>query len=283
MALLPVFTAGSYEELVSDVDPNGAAVDVDGLDAVAVLQFIVGIIDVFDIQTGVTNPHPYKRIGEERLLALGTPQVEGRRMSLPLMINESDEVLAGKLKLNFDPEQYKITGVVLTDHTRDYVIASNVVDDELIIAFAGAQSHSVGEASLLQIQVEAIGQVDEQAPLTFAEATLNGGGLQTRTVEDIHSFSLPEAYTLLPNWPNPFNPETSLRYSLPQAGVVQLVVYDMLGQKVRTLVDNHQEAGAYTVPWDGHDSAGRAVASGTYFYRIQAEGFSKTRKMTLLR
>jgi hypothetical protein len=97
------------------------------------------------------------------------------------------------------------------------------------------------------------------------------------------SASLPTTYVLYQNFPNPFNPETDIRYQIPESGNVQLVIYNVLGQKICTLVDGQREAGSYTVRWFGTDQSGRSLGSGIYFYRLQAGDFSETRKMVLMK
>jgi hypothetical protein len=95
----------------------------------------------------------------------------------------------------------------------------------------------------------------------------------------------PEAYALNDNYPNPFNPETTIKYQLPDAGQVRLEVYNMLGQVVKTLVDNQfQNAGRYTLQWDATNNSGQPLSSGVYFYRIIAGGeFQSYKKMLLLK
>jgi len=88
---------------------------------------------------------------------------------------------------------------------------------------------------------------------------------------------------LLQNYPNPFNSTTSIRYQLPKKSEVSLKVYNILGQEIRTLVDQVQRVGVYTVNWDGKDTKGSDVASGLYFYRIQIGHFEQTKKLILLR
>jgi hypothetical protein len=88
---------------------------------------------------------------------------------------------------------------------------------------------------------------------------------------------------LLRNYPNPFNPETEVSYALPVATWVEMSVYNLLGQKVRTLVNEHQAAGHRTVRWDGTDQEGRPVTSGVYFLKIRAGDATDTRKMILMR
>ncbi len=93
----------------------------------------------------------------------------------------------------------------------------------------------------------------------------------------------PFSYSLSNNYPNPFNPSTTISYSLAQRGPVTLRVYNSLGQVVSTLVNEIQPAGAYEVEWDGRSASGNRVASGLYFYRLEAGEFVKSRKMVLLK
>ncbi|MBD3289093.1 T9SS type A sorting domain-containing protein [candidate division KSB1 bacterium] len=94
---------------------------------------------------------------------------------------------------------------------------------------------------------------------------------------------MPENFNLFPNYPNPFNTITLVRYQLPAASQVTIDVYNVLGRRIRTLVDEVKEAGFYTVTWDGLDSDGFPVVSGLYFYRMHAGSFKTTRKMTVVR
>ncbi|MDZ7361799.1 MAG: T9SS type A sorting domain-containing protein [candidate division KSB1 bacterium] len=95
--------------------------------------------------------------------------------------------------------------------------------------------------------------------------------------------NIPTAYALLPNYPNPFNPQTLIKYDVPALSRVRINVFDLLGRQIRILVDQYQEAGAYRVLWDGLNERGQKVESGIYFYHMEAGDFVATRKMTLLR
>lgn len=89
--------------------------------------------------------------------------------------------------------------------------------------------------------------------------------------------------SLRPNYPNPFNPSTTIPYELGAAGHVRITVYDVGGARVRTLVDRAQEAGAHEIEWDGRDDGGGQVSSGVYFYRLTTAGNTSTRQMVLVK
>lgn len=103
------------------------------------------------------------------------------------------------------------------------------------------------------------------------------------TIQLAASDALPANFILKQNFPNPFNPNTSLRFSLPVSGQVQLVVYNLLGQQVRLLVDRPMAAGVHTVVWDGRLADGNLAASGVYFYRLISDNFVASKKMVLIK
>ncbi len=97
------------------------------------------------------------------------------------------------------------------------------------------------------------------------------------------STEIANGFSLGSNYPNPFNPETEISFSLPERTQVSLVIYNVLGEKVETLVNGQMDAGTHTIHWNGRDEAGNSVASGIYFYRLKAEDFDQTMKMVLMK
>jgi len=89
---------------------------------------------------------------------------------------------------------------------------------------------------------------------------------------------LPTEHALYPNWPNPFNPTTTIRYDVKQTGRVRLTIFNLLGQQVTRLIDKQHLAGTYTISWHATD-----LPSGIYFYQMQTPGFVQTRKLILLK
>ena len=94
---------------------------------------------------------------------------------------------------------------------------------------------------------------------------------------------VPDTFSIAQNYPNPFNPETTIPYALPQSVHVRLVIYNVLGQEIRTLVNEIKPAGYYRVVWDNKDDFGKSVSSGIYLYRIVAGDFVETKKLLLLK
>ncbi|MBD3217818.1 MAG: T9SS type A sorting domain-containing protein, partial [candidate division Zixibacteria bacterium] len=95
--------------------------------------------------------------------------------------------------------------------------------------------------------------------------------------------ALPKAFELNQNFPNPFNATTQITYKLTRGSNVSLEIYNTMGQKVRTLVDEYRDAGRYTVEWDSKNDAGSDVASGVYLYKMRAGETVDSKKMTLLK
>jgi len=111
-------------------------------------------------------------------------------------------------------------------------------------------------------------------------ALLNG----SRTfVEKEQSRLAPESVTLWPNYPNPFRQRTTIEYTLPESGSVQIEVYDLLGRRVQVLADGRREAGLHQVQWGGRNRGGGAAASGVYIVRLRTDGTTRSRKVTLVR
>ena len=118
---------------------------------------------------------------------------------------------------------------------------------------------------------------------TFAEWGLIVSLGPSTSINQNHHAGLPNKFFLHQNYPNPFNPTTTIRYDLKDNARVYLKIYNILGQEIRTLVNEEQTAGFHSVLWDGKNNAGVHVTSGLYFFKIVAREFSQTRKMLLLK
>jgi hypothetical protein len=113
---------------------------------------------------------------------------------------------------------------------------------------------------------------DQPAGIVLNNQFGNFTGVET--IEDL----VPMVYELGQNYPNPFNPSTTIRFSIPEAGLVTLKVYNLLGQEVATLLNNEQASGVYEATFDASK-----LSSGIYFYTLEAKNFTSTKKMVLLK
>jgi len=94
---------------------------------------------------------------------------------------------------------------------------------------------------------------------------------------------VPEVFALHQNYPNPFNPTTQIRYDLPKDEFVSVAIYDVMGRKIRSLMNENQAAGYHTIRWDARNDMGEGISAGMYIYTIQAGQFRSTKKMVLLK
>ena len=106
-------------------------------------------------------------------------------------------------------------------------------------------------------------------------------GLEPTAVREVNA--IPYAMQLLPNYPNPFNSETRVAFTLPQPTRARIVVYNALGQSVRILLSSDMAAGRHELTWDGRNDRGIGLASGVYFYRLYAKDRVRSRSLVLLR
>lgn len=117
------------------------------------------------------------------------------------------------------------------------------------------------------------------APVNFVPGILT---IVRTDVRDVNPGQRPQAYSLSQNYPNPFNANTQISFALPKAGKTTLEIFNILGQKVNTLVDEYMTAGQKIVTWDGRDLSGNEVPSGIYFYRLRSQDFLQTKKMLMI-
>ncbi|MBO8131799.1 MAG: T9SS type A sorting domain-containing protein [Candidatus Marinimicrobia bacterium] len=158
--------------------------------------------------------------------------------------------------------------------------AGNVIDQSEKISVAGQHLNPV--AGML-----AIGRSWEENPPLFKGKIDNIKIYNYSKAEklgiDFENKNLITNYYLAQNYPNPFNPTTNIEFMIPNTENVKLVIYNILGQEVRTLVNSKHNAGRYVYIWDGKDNSNRPVPSGIYIYKLETAAYSRTRKMVFIR
>jgi len=195
-----------------------------------------------------------------------------------------------------------LTGIVENSTPYDdTVVGLAVLDingqppDEILIAHTNGTIEAINGMTFDTVAISdplppisffAFGDVTEDA---MPEICISDGdslflyGFGPTGVEEQKKEDLASRFILQQNFPNPFNPQTTIRYYLPQSSDVNLSIYNVMGQKVKTLVSDFQSQGFQSVTWDGTDKNGTEVASGIYFYRIKTDYSQETRKMVLMK
>ena len=165
------------------------------------------------------------------------------------------------------------------DDDRTEVVDGFQVGEQMVFKlWDKSENKEVKLSAIFEKGNEGFGTVADPASGGDAYALVN-----LKSVSESVSSQIPKQFELTQNYPNPFNPETKISYALPEDCHVKLTIYNIMGQKIKVLVDEHQTAGYKHVHWDGKDKDGKEVASGIYLYRIQADDISQTKKMVLMR
>jgi len=265
-------TLSGLEELAANVDIDPVGTGINPFDASLILQHRVGIITTFPVQAAASTNHPQPNPGSPK----ATPQVRSLTLRagdgyLKVWAEEREQIVSGDLLLE------GVNGrAAMGDELGAFLLASQSTDAGLRIVFAGAEAVT-GPGELLRVY-----GVDS-AGARLTQAAFNNGRIEGISTGSVDSGRRPLSTALHFNAPNPFNPETSIRFDLEQAGAVRLEVFDALGQKVKMLVSESLSAGTHQVLWRGVDERGVAVSSGVYFYRLQTGDYTQMRRMLLIK
>ena len=158
---------------------------------------------------------------------------------------------------------------------------------QLMVANAVVDGAPVsGHGEVVSLTFRVLREFEENARFEIADGVVFDHEQLSNPVVTLGSLSVestPTEFALLQNFPNPFNPETTIKYNLAEGTNVSLRIYNVVGQVVRTLVAEPQSAGRYTVRWNGTDDRGVSVSSGIYFYEIRSSGFQDVKKLMLLK
>ncbi len=204
------------------------------------------------------------------------------------------EILAVDLEIECDPDEIELLNPELADMTEHLQIYYGFKDGVLRIGvfdIHGKHSIAPSQGTIVTLRLKGT----DPSSLKISKATLLGRNAQKIPVQVVSQVknpmrdlmatkpAVPEEFSLSQNYPNPFNPETEISYDLPKDSWVRLSIYNIRGQKVKTLVDGFEAAGHKRVTWNGKSQDGDQVASGVYFYRLEAAEFTAIKKMVLLR
>ena len=273
----------AYIPIYGDVSGNGT---VSAYDAALILQFVVGLISEFPVQQLLS---PEQNI-TPRNYTVSIPEQSakaGSKIQVPIVIDDATGLFAGGISIFYDASVLKAVNALPTETLNGSYWKANVsFPGEVRFAFAKTEL-TQGRGNLLTIEFQVLPDAEgKSSPLSFSSINLSNS-LSVRKNDGLVNIQ-PAKTALLPNYPNPFNPETWIPYKLSQDAPVSIYIYGSNGQLVRKLDLGYQSAGVYVsksqaARWDGKDSFGQKVASGVYYYTLQTGKFRATRKMVILK
>jgi hypothetical protein len=215
-----------------------------------------------------------KAIAAKGDVEFGSFTSENDVLALPISLAKTSGVLSVYTEINLGSNvEFKSVTSRLPE---GWIVSSKFENGVLKVAMAGTDALSDGNYAVVNLALAN----KEEVVTVNASTKLNDESSSTMVAK---LREIPAEFALSQNYPNPFNPTTSIKYQIAQNANVKLVVYNMLGQVVKTLVNQEQEAGYYTIRWNGTNDFGGKVSSGIYIYRIIAGDFISTVKMNLLK
>jgi len=217
--------------------------------------------------------------------------VEDQHVEIPISITAANQQINTLIfSLEYDPGYLHYTSILKTRLSKDFLLVTNGQEKGLLhIAMAGVTGiNGDGEIVRLNFQIVAPSVNNQQTELTFSRmvandqqvtACSNGKVIFTESTSALQ----PNSYALSQNFPNPFNSETSIKFSQKETGQVTLKIYNLQGQVVRTLVDTEKQAGSYAVLWNGTDDNGSQLPSGVFYYTLKVNEFKDTKKLIFMK
>ncbi len=210
-----------------------------------------------------------------------------KKFEFPIDIQSNRSAKAYSVKLFYDNSKFDIDSVTIGGNSAEASDLSLIYVDSvngIIYADYAKLNGSVNGNYLLTASVSS--NLDKFNPSDSLRMNLTAVNSRSETIfkkSIVYSVTeIPRSYSLSQNYPNPFNPTTTIEYELPEPAKVQLVLYNILGQKVAVMVNNIQKEGAYRYRLDASRING-GLASGVYIYRFVANKFTKTKKLLLLK
>jgi parallel beta-helix repeat protein len=283
---------------LSVADVSGAT-GVTTYDASLILQYSVGLISSFPAEVGDAPASPMldkktrsylalQKVDNVNLSVKGTSVNFGEGFTIPIDISNTKGVTAVQIEIDVNSKLYSVSDVTLADEFSEYNMSFyfNENTEKLIVAIAGSRPMEA-EGNLLNLDLvtneELKGKVTEEIKVSKFLANENN---LTKSVlsESVQFIGKPTQYSLEQNYPNPFNPSTIISYQIPDDNVdIKLVIYNIQGEVVNTLVNKSQNAGNYQVMWNATNNYGGKVSTGVYIYRITAGKFTSTKKLMVLK
>jgi len=208
----------------------------------------------------------------------------GFQGEVPLWLSLNTEAAAVQFTIKYDPSEIEFYGVTAGDMISDLELQFNDTGNEInvVIYNFNLSEFGPGDGALVNLDMKIIGdQTDPSTAINVVDFEIVNVDAHALNVEVLGE--LPSQFTLNQNYPNPFNATTLISFEMPFGSFVEINVYNVLGQMVNELYSGYLEAGPHQVMWDGTGLDSKTVTSGIYFYRFQADGINRTKKMLLVK
>ena len=276
----PFPPASSFAFFLADVNGDES---IDITDVILQVNLILGIVPGKQVAQSPTQPVTAR---------LDSPQIVAEnKLVVPMILDIEGVVVGFQATFMFDPNAILIEKPTVVEPSEDLRIDSHISDDGtvrlVVFSMTPGVGFPAGNLARLYIPVIEIKNGTGGTTVTLNDLILVEAHAQSVPVNiagRLVEVSIPSAFDLVNNHPNPFNPSTSISYDVPQQAHITLVVYNVLGQKVVRLVDEFKQPGRYIAIWQGRNLNGIGVSSGVYFYRLSTStGFVKSKRMTLLK
>ncbi len=236
-----------------------------------------GNVDIFYYQDTEYQPQPPNPLATN--ISVGSPYRRHSSYQSLVDVYWAESLDGGKtflepVRLNEETSNWSIAATNIIPNFGDYIFSVSFLN---MVYASWAQS--------VLYDIDPGPAVNERYVPSVAFAKVKSFGLPVPK-EDIAASVLtlaPATFELAQNYPNPFNPSTDIRFRIPDASQVSLIVYNTLGQEIKTLVNDYYEAGEHTVAWDGRDNNGQSLPSGIYFYQIEAGAYKQMKKMMMIK
>jgi photosystem II stability/assembly factor-like uncharacterized protein len=279
--LVGYITLSKAQRRVGDVSKDGTLSDVD---ASLIMKYITGLID--------TLPAPGNYLATGSLAMNNYNANAGQLINIPVSMNQVTGLMGFEGTITFDNQKLEFMGAVASGIASNFAIEHNVTPGKILVAAASTQDAAgSGESIILQFRIKD-NAVMGTTKVKIARIRLNENAEQFDVAESNINIltgingegSIPKEYELFQNYPNPFNPETRITFGVPEASTVTLQIFNSLGEKVATLLDEEKSAGYYNINWNAMN-----FSTGIYIVRITAtsneskKSFMQIKKMVLVK
>jgi photosystem II stability/assembly factor-like uncharacterized protein len=279
--LVNYITLTKEQKKIGDVSKDGTLSDVD---ASLILRYLTGYIDTLPapgtyLATGIINMNNYNVNA-------------GELINIPVTMNQVTGLMGFEGSITFDDQKLVFLGATATGITSNFTIEHKITNGKILVAAASTlDAAGSGESVILQFRVKE-NAIIGTTKVKIARIRLNENAEQFDVAESNINIvtgvkdegSIPKEYELSQNYPNPFNPETRITFGVPEASTVTLQIFNSLGEKVATLVDEEKSAGYYNINWNALN-----FSTGIYIARLTAtsteskKSFMQIKKMVLVK